>query len=675
MTGKNYASAMKYRGAGLSPIPISDARNSEGRLMKTPYSSVLPQVNGVGSWAPFQDRRPTDDEMKRFWSNGALVAVTCGKASGNLEVIDFDIIGYYDAWRALVDQELLERLVVMTTPSGGHHVWYRTQDVPEGNKKLAMDREGHTAIETRGHGGYVLCAPSTGYKKIQGKITEIPVLSDDEREDLINAARMLNQKHETPRDYAKTATPAITRPGDRYARENTWYDILTALGWKHSHERGGNTYWTRPGKNKGVSGSTNGEDGYFYCFTSNAPGLEPSTAYTKFGLYTAANFGGDHYAAAQYLNKETPKARNERETYIEQTKDYKRQWVLMSDVKPGRINCLVDPYFPEDAVTVAFGDSGIGKSTATIAIASALSRGMGFPNGEKRDPINVIYLSAEDPAETVIAPRLIKLEADLNRFMVPREHDEFGLSNPLKLDDEGCAELADQITDFGAKLVIIDPLRAYFQALADINSQTDARTFMRRLGQIAAKCHCAIVLIHHQNKSTSSSAKDRASGSKDFIDASRSAIYFVQDAEDESKCAFMHIKHNYTYKGKTLGYTITHNPNDKDDWQFGWTGESELTESDAVYEPKKASKVTKGAIEHAKEWILETLTNEGEVSAIEMYQGAKLEGINAASIKRAKEDLRDKVRSNKQKDGSWTWSLKATAPNWWGDKEDPYYEP
>lgn len=667
--GKCLDAARKYIAEGFAPIPISDQRKENGELLKAPYASVLPEVNGSRTWTPFQARQPTEEETDRMWHNGAFIGVACGIGSRNLEVIDFDEPGYFDAWEALVEHELFQKLTIMATPSGGKHVWYRTAETPEGNQVLARTKQNTVAIETRGQGGYVLCAPTLGYSVFQGSVKTVPTITAEEREDMLAAARMLHQGDRQERGERASTNPSIKRPGDRYAAENTWRAILEPLGWTESHKKGQNTYWTRPGKKRGTSASTNGEDGCFYCFTTNAHPLNHNEAYTKFGFYAQINFQGDFYAAAQYLNKENPKAQQKRAEYIAEVEDREeRQWATLSTIQPKKIEWLWEPYIPNGLVTLVYGDGGIGKSTALLAVATALSLGVPLPGQSSIVKGKTIILSAEDPPDTVLVPRLQSLEADLTQIIAPLEFDAEGRANPMVLDECGMESLYRQAVKVGARLIVIDPALAYFEATKDTNSALDVRAFMRALAKVAHDAECAIVLISHTNKSSASAAQYRAVGSKQFVDASRSAIYAVADPEDPNNCALIHTKHNLSPKGKTLGYTWR-------DGVFGWTGESDLTAADAAEVPK-ATKIKKGAIDEAKAWIIETLEQEGEVKALEMYEGAKLNGINAAALKRAKEDLKDKVRSNKRTDGSWTWSLRATAtteqPYW--AKDDPYYE-
>ena len=147
------------------------------RLLETAQSylnyglSVLPakrqnKCPAIKSWKAFQDRLPTATEVEAWFSNDhdAMCIVT-GKASGNLEIIDFDHGGeLFSAWSALIEESakgLLDRLVIEQTPSGGWHAVYRCKTEVSGNLKLAQgERDGKltTLIETRGNGGLFLCA-------------------------------------------------------------------------------------------------------------------------------------------------------------------------------------------------------------------------------------------------------------------------------------------------------------------------------------------------------------------------------------------------------------------------------------------------------------------------------------------------------------------------------------
>ena len=136
------------------------------------------------SWKCYQDRLPTPAEVAA-WGEPQGVCVICGKVSGNVELIDFDHgAEFFGPWSELVGAELLGKLVLERSQSGGMHAVYRLESEIPGNQKLARKTDGRTMIETRGEGGLFLCAPTPGYDLTQGDLTALPCLSTSERERL-----------------------------------------------------------------------------------------------------------------------------------------------------------------------------------------------------------------------------------------------------------------------------------------------------------------------------------------------------------------------------------------------------------------------------------------------------------------------------------------------------------
>ena len=164
-------SALAYRERGLSVLPAK-------RLAKRP---------SLPGWKNFQLRIPQERQVVEWFSKPEdAICVVTGQVSGNLEMLDFDRGGdRFEAWNEQIPPELLARLVIESSQSGGKHVIYRCSEPINGNMKLAMGfRDGAmvTLIETRGEGGLFLCAPTLGYSLEQGSLTEIPVLTPQERE-------------------------------------------------------------------------------------------------------------------------------------------------------------------------------------------------------------------------------------------------------------------------------------------------------------------------------------------------------------------------------------------------------------------------------------------------------------------------------------------------------------
>ena len=273
--------------------------------------SVLPAKRAdkrpcIGSWKQYQQRLPTQTELEAWFSNPQDgICIITGHVSGNLEIIDFDNGGeLFDAWYQLIPADLRNRLVIEQTPSGGWHVIYRCESAISGNMKLAQRKNNskiHTLIETRGEGGLFLCAPTAGYEIMQGELTNLPVLSESEREILLEAAWSLNEYIPEPVQHSHHTDSSALRPGDDYNARGNVVELLKSHGWQFVNASGDNQRWRRPDKAKGWSATLRTTDNVFYVFSSNAAPFESNKAYSPFMVYTILEHGGDCSKAAAEL--------------------------------------------------------------------------------------------------------------------------------------------------------------------------------------------------------------------------------------------------------------------------------------------------------------------------------------------------------------------------------------
>lgn len=300
-----YDQIKKYASAGLCIVPthIGEKRPA---LIK---------------WTNFQKERPTSEQLQEWFApeaNRDGMGIICGQISGGLEVIDFDKQGQeFPFWADAVKKrlpELYSKLVIERSCSGGKHVYYKCEYI-SGAMNLAMETKNKKLIETRGEGGFIKCAPSEGYELEQGDFDSIPVITIDEREFLISAARCRNQYVEEDKteymqnipvtgERTTAAEDGTLRPGDDFNVRGNFRELLESLGWKPEKGTGadGNQHWTRPGKKKGTSATLKNIGGVelFYIFTSSTD-LDNYKAYTPFQFLTLEKFGGNFREAAKWL--------------------------------------------------------------------------------------------------------------------------------------------------------------------------------------------------------------------------------------------------------------------------------------------------------------------------------------------------------------------------------------
>ena len=330
--------AQRYVEGGCSVVPI--------RLDGTKRPAV-------SEWTWLQERRPTANELDDLFGRRPTgIATICGRASGNLEILDLDDGTLIEEYEAAVEAEcpgLINRLCTDETPrnGGGRQYKYRCLELTiPGNQKLALSKpepvvgeDGcpvvdpatgqqktapRTLIETRGEGGYAVAPGSpvavhkTGrpYRHIRGpSLTELPVITAGEREVLFRVARSFDRfvAYYAPQEGERPAGQRTgLAPGDDFNQGAAWPEILEPHGWKQSGTRGGVTYWTRPGKSPadGHSATTGlqskaGND-LLCVFSTNAypfqiPAGKVCESFSKFAAYTLLNHNGDFSAAAKSL--------------------------------------------------------------------------------------------------------------------------------------------------------------------------------------------------------------------------------------------------------------------------------------------------------------------------------------------------------------------------------------
>ena len=288
--------------SGLSVIPITEGK-------KIPHQIL-------GKTHDLLDRRGTSDEVERWVEAGVTSwGVAGGKVSGNLVTLDFDekhYPGLYDLWSAKLSDDqkkIVGTLYKNSTRNNGMHLRYRTQTAQQTTKlasrfeisKKTGKEEIVTTAEIRGEGSYALIPPSDGYNARQGDLTDLPVISDEIHEELIDILRTFNEVEDEPAteyEWKSGGGPSGDRPGDRLNDSASWNEILEPHGWVEEEKN----RWRRPGKDRGegISATTN-HDGHpmFYVFSTSAHPFQERRGYSKFHTFTLLNHGGDFKAAAK----------------------------------------------------------------------------------------------------------------------------------------------------------------------------------------------------------------------------------------------------------------------------------------------------------------------------------------------------------------------------------------
>ena len=279
--------------------------------------------------------------------------------------------------------------------------------------------------------------------------------------------------------------------------------------------------------------------------------------------------------------------------------------INMENIAIEQIEWLLYPFIPYGKVTIIQGDPGEGKTTMVLQIIAKLTKGESvLPNkdGEEkqveqaREPVNVIYQTAEDGLGDTIKPRL----------------------------------------------VVLDPIQSFLGAEVDMHRANEIRPLMKSVSVLAEKYHCAVILIGHMNKNSAGKSSYRRLGSIDFQAAARSVLIVGRVKNEPEIRIVCHVKSSLAPEGKSIAFRL-----DKESG-FEWIGEYDISANDLLSGNCRGQKI-KGA----KEFLLEMLAD-GAVEQNAILKEAESRGIKGKTLWNAKKALG--VQSKKT-GNRWSWML------------------
>ena len=275
--------------------------------------------------------------------------------------------------------------------------------------------------------------------------------------------------------------------------------------------------------------------------------------------------------------------------------------IRMSDVELTPVEWLWKPYLPFGKLSVLQGNPGEGKTYFAMHLAAACTNGKLLPNMEHMEPFNVIYQTAEDGLGDTVKPRLIEAGADLDRV-----------------------------------LVIIDPIQAYLGSDVDMNRANEVRPIFMRLGQVAQRTGCAILLIGHLNKAAGMQSLQRGLGSIDIAAAVRSVMFIGKLKHDPTMRILTHEKSSLAPPGASLAFSLG------DEGGFRWVGEYDITADEMLsgIEPQRETKT-----QQAKDLICTLLAGGKQVLSEDIDKAALERGIPGRTVRDAKRELGDALKS------------------------------
>ncbi len=253
---------------------------------------------------------------------------------------DSDSTETFRAWLGKMSNEdpaILDRVYIEKTPHGFHVVFRTTME--KRNEKLAeragiegkLDKHGkpedpkkkQTLIETRAKGGFLVVAPTPGYVRLRGDLTNLPILTDTEVNTLYRVSRSFSafppaieratKTNWEPRKTVDHTGWRVCDPVERYTSAFSladWKALLEKYGWRFLYQTPEGRYrYQRPGKGTDeddFSGDLYCHNGCWllYIFTTNSdlPNDEGLTAikFLQYGV-CAGDFNKAKSLAAKFM--------------------------------------------------------------------------------------------------------------------------------------------------------------------------------------------------------------------------------------------------------------------------------------------------------------------------------------------------------------------------------------
>jgi KaiC/GvpD/RAD55 family RecA-like ATPase len=206
-----------------------------------------------------------------------------------------------------------------------------------------------------------------------------------------------------------------------------------------------------------------------------------------------------------------------------------REWLYGVDLVRGEATVVASP-------------GGVGKSAFVIGMVMSLA----FEKDLLGETIwdtdhKVLYINGEDPHNEVrrrtaafgmlhniteqdMKDRLFIVGTDswqMQHLMLLRTERQLSV-----IDENGFTHLENFLASKKLSVVVIDPLISFCGG--NVNDNAAMGQVMRRLKQLAAKYHCAMVIVHHNRKGGDLESQEAVSGAAATVNLSRRTIATIR---------------------------------------------------------------------------------------------------------------------------------------------------
>lgn len=463
---------------GFSLIPLSG---------KKPKFSALPSgVDGKSEWEPFQHKRATPEQIKRwFWGEPTNVGVVCGRISG-IVVLDIDPRNgaVVSEWLAKYPTDCF-----VLTGNGGAHLYYTH---PGGTVENVHPAPG---VDVKGDGGYVVAPPSlhpeTGRPYVwmgRGNPAPFPL-------EVLEA--QVTKKEESSESWISSLLRQGARDGEKneglarlsgyLASKDVPKDVTLSLMnlWNKSHQR---------------------------------PHDEKQLEITIDSVYKTKNRRTVH---VEHNQEESSDLIGPKSFRLQKFENF------MAEYADAPVDWIIPGWMPDKTILFTVSAPSTYKTWLLIDLAVSVAMGGKFLGRIPCRMKGPVILIQQEDAHGQTAQRIEVIRQSKVHELVTGTGDDLTIDLPktiplyihtdrqLKFDNaESLKGLAEQVEQIRPKIVIIDPL---YSAASTDDYMAKSVEQMFILKELRDKFGCSFVIAHHSNKGGSED-RQRAWGSQ-FLNA------------------------------------------------------------------------------------------------------------------------------------------------------------
>ncbi len=345
------------------------------------------------------------------------------------------------------------------------------------------------------------------------------------------------------------------------------------------------------------------------------------------------------------------------------------EYIRASDVQMEPVDWLWEHRLPKGHLTLVDGPPGHGKSTWTLAVIGIATSGSPWPDGSPGSvPINCAIFTTEDDAQTTVVPRLAFAGANLERVHIYQAHkDDDGTILPLTIPED-LLDLERSWVEHDIKLVVFDPLGAWYGPDVNSNIDADVRRALGPLFMVINKLGIVCIGIRHFTKGHQPLAAYRGGGSVGGVAQARMGYHFMENPDRPEEVLLAQAKGNLGPEMPTLAFSresgTIETPEGKliEVYRLTYAGERHVTAQELNVERKGPPPTLRTEAEA----LLQEMLADGPRMARDVAAAAKARSISEKTLNRARKSLKVKAE---QRAVGWTLSL---PDNIWSEPSRPF---